>query len=233
MGFSDAPLETPFTGTLLSARPNWTINWYWQSLIIVWLTMRLYNGPTSPFGRKVSVLYRELGLAVDEIEIDVYKSEFLDALNPLRLIPTLELADGTAIYDSTVISLYLMELAERPDLLPQEAKWQCLTTCSLCDGLMEAVLQRRMETLRPEKERSEAVIDKLEMRIARALAALAASLDRLSGDQLRLDRIAAACALEYVSFRFGQQWREQHPSLAAWCEAFAARPSFAATAPRP
>jgi glutathione S-transferase len=161
--------------------------------------MRLYNGPTSPFGRKVSVLYRELGLAVDEIEIDVYKSEFLDALNPLRLIPTLELADGTAIYDSTVISLYLMELAERPDLLPQEAKWQCLTTCSLCDGLMEAVLQRRMETLRPEKERSEAVIDKLEMRIARALAALAASLDRLSGDQLRLDRIAAACALEYVS----------------------------------
>lgn len=193
--------------------------------------MRLYNGPTSPFGRKVSVLYRELDIPVEEVAIDVYKAEFLDTLNPLRLIPTLELPDGSAIYDSTVISLYFMEWASRPDLLPADIKWQALTTCSLSDGLMEAVLQRRMETLRPEKERSTAVIEKLEARIVRVLAALAASLDRFSGDQLRLDRIAAACALEYVSFRFGSDWKGQHPSLAAWCEAFAARPSFAATVP--
>jgi glutathione S-transferase len=194
--------------------------------------MRLYNGPTSPFGRKVGVLYRELGLMVEEIEIDVYAAEFLDALNPLRQIPTLELPDGRAVYDSSVISLYLMELAARPDLLPQEIKFNVLTTCALADGLMETVLQRRMESLRAEKERSAAAISKLEVRIRRALAALAASLDRFSGDGLRLDRIAAACALEYTDFRFGSDWREQHPSLSAWCHAFVARPSFAATKPK-
>jgi glutathione S-transferase len=194
--------------------------------------MRLYNGPTSPFGRKVGVLYRELGLAVEEIEIDVYTAEFLDALNPLRQIPTLELADGRAIYDSSVICLYLMEMAARPDLLPEDIKFEVLTTCALADGLMETVLQRRMESLRPEKERSAEGMSKLELRIGRTLAALAASLDRFSGDGLRLDRVATACALEYTSFRFGSDWREQHPSLSAWCHAFTARPSFEATRPK-
>jgi glutathione S-transferase len=193
--------------------------------------MRLYNGPTSPFGRKVSVLYRELDMEVEEIEIDVYTAEFLDPLNPLRQIPTLELADGRAIFDSLVISLYLIDVAGRPEFLPEESKFEVLTTCRLCDGLMEAVLQRRMESLRPEREQSTSVREKLEQRVGRTLGSLAASLDRFSGVQLRLDRIAAACALEYTSFRFKTDWKDQHPSLAAWCSAFVDRPSFEATKP--
>ena len=193
--------------------------------------MRLYNGPTSPFGRKVAVLYRELGLAVEEKEIDVYSADFLDLLNPLRQIPTLELPNGGAIVDSMVISLYLIELANREDVLPPELKWEVLTICALSDGTMEAVLQRRMESLRPESERSGKVMEKLEARIIRAIAALAASLDRFSGDQLRLDRIAVACALEYTSFRFNDTWKALHPSLASWCDAFTARPSFTETRP--
>jgi glutathione S-transferase len=196
------------------------------------LIMRLYNGPTSPFGRKVSVLYRELGLAVEEKEIDVYSVDFLDPLNPLRQIPTLEIPNGGAIFDSTVISLYFIELANRDDVLPAELKWEVLTTCALSDGAMEAVLQRRMETLRPESERSAKVMDKLEGRTVRAIGTLAASLDRFSGDQIRLDRIAVACALEYTSFRFNDAWKAQHPSLASWCDAFTARPSFTDTRPR-
>jgi glutathione S-transferase len=194
--------------------------------------MRLYNGPTSPFGRKVAVLYRELGLAVEEKEIDVYAADFLDPLNPLRQIPTLEIPNGGAIFDSTVISLYFIEIANRHDVLPAELKWEVLTTCALSNGTMEAVLQRRMESLRPESERSTKAIEKLEARIDRAIGMLAASLDRFSGDQLRLDRIAAACALEYTSFRFNDAWKTQHPSLASWCEAFTARLSFAETRPR-
>ena len=194
--------------------------------------MRLYNGPTSPFGRKVAVLYRELGLAVEEKEIDVYAADFLDPLNPLRQIPTLEIPNGGAIFDSTVISLYFIEIANRHDVLPAELKWEVLTTCALSDGTMEAVLQRRMESLRSESERSAKAIEKLEARIVRAIGMLAASLDRFSGDQLRLDRIAAACALEYTSFRFNDAWKTQHPSLASWCEAFTARLSFAETRPR-
>jgi glutathione S-transferase len=194
--------------------------------------MRLYNGPTSPFGRKVAVLYRELGLAVEEKEIDVYSADFLDSLNPLRQIPTLEIPNGGVIFDSTVISLYFIELDKRDDVLPTDQKWEVLTICALSDGTMEAVLQRRMESLRPESERSIKVMEKLEARIIRSIGTLAASLDRFSGDQLRLDRIAIACALEYTSFRFNVAWKAQHPSLASWCDAFAARPSFTDTRPQ-
>jgi glutathione S-transferase len=194
--------------------------------------MRLYNGPTSPFGRKVAVLYRELGLAVEEKQIDVYSADFLDSLNPLRQIPTLEIPNGGVIFDSTVISLYFIELANRDDVLPADRKWEVLTICALSDGTMEAVLQRRMETLRPESERSIKVMEKLEARIIRSIGSLAAALDQFSGDQLRLDRIAVACALEYTSFRFNVAWKAQHPSLASWCDAFAARPSFADTRPQ-
>jgi glutathione S-transferase len=194
--------------------------------------MRLYNGPTSPFGRKVAVLYRELEMEVEEIEIDIYTAEFIDNLNPLRQIPTLELPGGRAIFDSQVICLYLIDLAGRRDLLPEESKFEVLTTCALCDGLMETLLQRRMENLRNEKERSASVREKLEQRIQRSIRSLAASLDRFSGAQLRLDRIAAACALDYTSFRFGPEWKEQHPSLAAWCSAFVQRPSFETTRPK-
>jgi glutathione S-transferase len=193
--------------------------------------MKLYNGPTSPFGRKVSVLYRELGLPVNEVAIDVYSAEFLDALNPLRQIPTLELDDGRAIYDSMVISLYLVSVAGRGDVLPEEQRWDILTFCAMCDGVMEAVLQRRMETLRPQGEKSPSVITKLETRASRGVSNLAAQLHRIEGNGLRLDRIAAVCALEYVSFRLSDDWRTLHPSLAAWCEAYGRIPGFAATRP--
>ncbi len=195
--------------------------------------MKLYNGPTSPFGRKVSVLYRELGLPVDEITIDVYSSEFLDGINPLRQIPTLELDDGRPIYDSTVIALYLVELAGRADVFPDDQRWDVLTFCAMCDGLMEAVLQRRMETLRPDGEKSPSTIAKLEARANRTVSNLAAQLHRIEGNGLRLDRIAAVCALEYVGFRLSDDWRTLHPSLAAWCEAYGRHPGFAATRPKP
>jgi glutathione S-transferase len=194
--------------------------------------MKLYNGPTSPFGRKASVVYRELGLAVEEVTIDVYTAEFLDALNPLRQIPTLELDDGRPLYGSTVIALYFIALAERQDVCPEEQKWDILTACALCDGLMEAVLQRRMETLRPDGEKSPSAIAKLETRAERAVSSLAAGLHRFEGNGLRLDRIATVCALEYTSFRLSSDWKTLHPSLAAWAEAYGKHRGFVATRPK-
>lgn len=194
--------------------------------------MKLYNGPTSPFGRKASVVYRELGIPVNEITIDVYTAEFLDALNPLRQIPTLELDDGRAIFDSTVIALYFLELARRSDIVPEKDKWEVLARCALCDGLMETVLQRRMELLRPQAERSSTTLDKLTARAGRAVAHLAAELHKFDGSTLRLDRITAVCALEYMSFRLNDQWKKLHPSLAGWSEAFGSLPGFLATRPK-
>jgi glutathione S-transferase len=44
--------------------------------------------------------------------------------------------------------------------------------------------------------------------------------------------IALACALGYRDFRFGGDWRKEHPRLVVWLDQFAARvPAFAATNP--
>ena len=80
--------------------------------------MILYSGPTSPFGRMVRVVSLELGVALDERVIEVSKAEFLDAINPLRQIPTLVTDDGEAVYDSRVICRYLDSVSGRASLLP-------------------------------------------------------------------------------------------------------------------
>ena len=46
-------------------------------------------------------------------------------------------------------------------------------------------------------------------------------------------RITAGCACGYLDFRFADDgWRDMHPKLAAWYEAFAQRPSMQETVPR-
>ena len=48
----------------------------------------LYNGPTSPFGRKCKIAALLLEIEHKEEKINIYKSRFLDEFNPLRQVPT-------------------------------------------------------------------------------------------------------------------------------------------------
>lgn len=193
--------------------------------------MLLYNGPTSPFGRMARAVGLELGLAVEERTIDVYGAEFLDAINPLRQIPTLVLDDGTPLYDSRVICRHFDALAggrllPRRDGLDVERRW------ALAIGVMEAGLQRRMEILRPSSEKSPGFILKQEARVLRALSALEHEAAAVEAAGVRMDTLALAVALEYTDYRFTRQWRERCPRLAHWLEAFAGRASLLATRPR-
>lgn len=193
--------------------------------------MILYNGPTSPFGRMAHAVALELGLPVEERTIDVYTAEFLDAINPLRQIPTLVLDDGAPVYDSRVICRHFDRLAGRP-LLPDSAGVDVERRWALAIGIMEAGLQRRMEVVRPEGEKSAAVIDKLAVRIRRALAAIEKEAALVEAAGVRMDTLAIAVALEYTDFRFTRDWRAACPRLARWLAAFGQRPCLLATRPR-
>lgn len=193
--------------------------------------MILYNGPTSPFGRLARAVALELDLSVQERTIDVYTAEFLDAINPLRQIPTLVLDDGAPVYDSRVICRHFDALAGRR-LLPEAAGVDVERRWSLAMGIMEAGLQRRMETVRPDGEKSVAVIDKLAARIRRALGALEKEAGIVEAVGVRMDTLAIAVALEYTDFRFTRDWRNACPRLAHWLEAFGQRPCLLATRPR-
>jgi glutathione S-transferase len=75
--------------------------------------MKLYDFLESGNGYKVRLLLHQLELPYERVELDIVKGasrtpEFL-ARNPNGRIPTLELDDGTTLFESNAIQFYLAE----------------------------------------------------------------------------------------------------------------------------
>lgn len=203
------------------------------------LPMKLLYSAASPYARKVRVLAHELGLS-DEIEVitaavsPVETNAGVAARNPLAKVPTLNLADGSTLYDSRVICDYLMSL--KPALPMQPAagaeRWSVQCRHALADGMLDAALLARYEeALRPAELRWPAWQAGQEDKILRGIAQLERETAGF-GDEPRIDTIAVACALGYLDLRFGRlAWRERAPRLAAFYAVFAERPSMVTTRP--
>ena len=197
--------------------------------------MKLHNSPTSPFVRKVLIAAHERGLA-DQIELtgpQTMENGELRADNPLEKVPALVLDDGTALYDSLVIVSYLDGLGSGPQLIPGDhaARTTVLRRHALADGIMEAGVASVMETRRPDDKIWSDAINRQRGKIQRAIDALEGEIEAM-GDVVDLSTISTGAALGYVDFRLGDLgWRDGHPKLAAWYEAFAKRPSMVGTTP--
>lgn len=199
--------------------------------------MILRTSLTSPFGRKPRLAAAVLGLTG---RIEMVPADFLDeadslrAQNPLGKIPTLLLADGTALYDSRVILEYFDHLAGGGRLIPAEpaARFAALKLQAIGDGILDAGVLRRLETLfREVPQRSERWLAYQGGKMSRALDLLEIELP--SESDILVGEIAVACSLGFIDFRLGDDWRAGRPRLAGWFGRFAARcPGFDATAPR-
>ncbi len=194
--------------------------------------MKLYTAGTTPFGRKVSIVALEHDIKLETQIINVYEAAFLDAINPLRQIPTLVLDDGAVLYDSDVICQYLDSTAKKPALFPSADHWRWLTRCSLAKGLTEASVAFQGQKTLPENERSKTLYDRHWTRVNRAIDALEREIDAIASGPLRIDQIAIGCGLGHVDFRHTKDWRGRCPKLATWYDGFAKRPSMIATAPK-
>jgi glutathione S-transferase len=200
--------------------------------------MKLFYAPPSPYVRKTLVAAHELGLR-ERIELvpaaahPINRDHTVVAHNPLGKIPTLLTDDGAALYDSRVVCEYLNELGNG-SLVPQRgaARWGVLTEQALADGILDAAVLVRYETVvRPEPLRwNDWVTGQMEK--------VASGLDRIEqhaarfGDRVDLGTIAVGCALGYLDFRFASlAWRDKHASAAKWFERFGARASMVATRP--
>jgi glutathione S-transferase len=200
--------------------------------------VKLFYAPPSPYVRKALVVAHELGLR-ERIELvpaaahPVNRDRSVVAHNPLGKIPTLLTDDGTALYDSHVICEYLNELGKGKLIPPAgTARWTVLTEHALANGILDAAVLVRYETvLRPEPlrwsdwitgqmEKVTSGVDLIERRAAGF------------GDRVDLGTIAVGCALGYLDFRYASlAWRDKHPNAAAWFERFGARASMTATLP--
>ena len=195
--------------------------------------MRLHSTITSPYARKVWVVAHETGLIsqIERLPTNPHADEYLRSDNPLCRVPTLILDDRSALFDSPVICEYLDSLHSGPKLFPSagDERWAALRLQALGDGMLDASLSRRMETIRPTSEQSP-------LWIARQVMAINAALDWLEARVQLLDRqidigqIAIGCALGYLDLRFpGEPWLEKRTGIAKWNTMLQERPSMIAT----
>lgn len=176
----------------------------------------------------VEVVAYEAGIALEREVIDVYEAEFLEAENPLRLIPTLVDTPHGSLHDSRVICRYLAGLAPDRGFLPPETDWRFETRLALIAGIMDAGVARQGEVSRAPGS-SEARLALLDRRIRLGLATLERESDAFAASWPRLDAIGAAALLDYLEFRIGLGWRADAPRLSDWLDVRNEMPSMQAT----
>ena len=191
----------------------------------------LYNGPNSPFGRKTKATSLVQEINLEEKIINVYEANFLDKHNPIRKIPTLVI-NGLTIMDSDNICLYLDSISKKNTLFPKKKYWEIMSMTSIANGLMESVLERRMESIRSDNEKSKNFINKQEIRIIRTIKWLENNWNNYDDSYLTMDQIGIACALDYTIYRFNDKWRTDNTKLNKWFNNFVKKDFMKSTEPR-
>lgn len=196
--------------------------------------MKLYNTPTSPFGRKVLITAIEKGLdgKIEVLPARTPEAE-LHKKNPLDKLPVLVTDDGEVLIESSLICEYLDEIGGGPKLVPADPKSRrrIIQAQAVAQGVLDAVVLLRMEDRRKPEERSKEWIERQQKKIDRGMPALDALLAALP-EGPTLAHITFACAVWFMDKHgIGGDWRKGAPKLAAWYETFKKRPSFAKTEP--
>jgi len=199
--------------------------------------MKLCYSPTSPYVRKVSVIALETGVdgRIKRMPTSVWSPDTdIATHNPLGKVPALITEGGETLFDSTVICEYLDSLHDGLKLFPPPggARWTALRRQALGDGILDAGVLQRLESARPESERSPSWTARQAAAVARGLDALEDEAEALDGP-ITIGHIAIGCALGWIDYRFtDDDWRKDRPTLARWYEIFARRRSMEETVPR-
>jgi glutathione S-transferase len=200
--------------------------------------MKLIGSPTSPYVRKVRVVFAEKKLDYQlEIENVWEPTTKIQNHNPIGKVPCLLIEENESLYDSRVIVEYLDTLSPVGRLIPQAGRERANVKCweALGDGLLDAAVTIVKEKQRPAEQISQAWIDRQLSKIHAALATMSKGLGDQSfctGINYSLADIATGCALGYLDFRFPEiDWRTPYPNLAKFYDKVAARQSFIDTLP--
>ncbi|HYR36232.1 MAG TPA: glutathione S-transferase N-terminal domain-containing protein [Burkholderiales bacterium] len=202
--------------------------------------MKLLGSLASPYARKVRVVLAEKKIECELELVDVNPVDNpVNASNPLGKVPTLVLDDGTALYDSRVIVEFLDARSPINRLIPDETRdrvgvrrWE-----ALADGVLDAGLLVRYETLRDKRERSQVWTDKQVARMHRGMALMAKEIEGRNwchGDRYSLADIAVGCAMGWLGFRKPGEvdWEAEYGPVARHYKKVMDRPAFAETVPQ-
>ena len=197
--------------------------------------MKLLYQTHSPYARKALVFAHEAGLA-RQVEVvhhetsPTRRNEDVFAQNPLGKVPVLIRPGLPPIFDSDVICAYLDTVhAGRKLIAPEgEARWHALRLQAVAQGLADAGIAIRWETVRrPEALRYPPLRDGYVQKLVASYDWLEGELD--VGTAVHVGHVALATCLDWLEFRELPGFRDGRPRLAAWFDEFKQRPSMRAT----
>lgn len=203
-------------------------------------TPRLWTFASSPFAGKVRAAFAEKGVEVELHEIHPKRRpERLGDLTPIGRVPVLELADGTAIFESSVICEWLQDTHPDPALWPADPAqraWARGWTKWIDDHLLvNYFLGMRKLAFGKSPNDPDDITEQLHAKFVKKLATLEPVLSGndgpwLCGEQLTfadLSGMALAVRVPAWTPHLVAEL-EPLPNVTAWFEALAARPSAAA-----
>lgn len=199
--------------------------------------MKLYITEGSPYARIARMVIIEKSLQ-SHIEIIYAQTRKAGSpyyqINPSGRVPYLIRDQGAPLEESALIVDWLDQLDGKPMFaLPSgEAGWEARRLEALARSLMDGLAVWSRENGRPANERSPTIIKHEAARGARMADVWENTIDHpWMHSTINMAQITLACALGMDARNADWRWRPERPKLTAWFERFAARPSFAATAP--
>ena len=201
--------------------------------------MKLIGSLASPYARKVRIVMAEKKIDYEFVLEDVLSAETkIKDFNPLGKVPCLVMEDGGAVFDSRVIVEYLDTVNPVNRLIPSGGKSRVEVRCweALADGITDAAILVRLESLRPKELQSETWVARQRGKMDTGLRAMSQGLgDKAwcSGNVFSLADIACGSTLGWLAFRFPHlEWQKDYPNLLKLTEKLALRQSFIDTVPK-
>ncbi len=204
--------------------------------------MKIFWNPASPHAQRPIVLANELGLSAERVMVDPAKGEnrtpaYL-AMNPMGKIPTLLDDDGTALWESGAINMYLATKFGAEQLWPTDAKaradvtrWMFWSTAHF-DGPVGAISWEKLFVPMQKGTPNAEKIAQGEKELARYLPILNAQLEgrqyvtgKFSLADIHIGTFAMVLTIPAMGFDLSGA-----PYVKAWLGRLAERPSFKALA---
>jgi glutathione S-transferase len=189
--------------------------------------MKLYGTTTSPFTRRVRIVAKEIGEAVEWVDTAGEAGQAaLRELSPIRKVP-IAVVDGRTLFDSRVIIDWLVTTRGYGGITPPRDRWRELNLLNAVDEALGSMIQ--LFYLR----RDGIAIDGnafATRQLERTDAIFSWLGTELSPHQFGLPEIAVICTLDWMDFRKAYP-TERAAALAPLRAAWAERASIAATRP--
>jgi glutathione S-transferase len=211
-------------------------------------SLKLHQSAGSPNSRRVRIFLAEKGLEIPLITVDLGKgqqhSDAYRAINPRRVVPTLVLADGTAIGEVPAILRYLEETHPQKPLHGETAKERALTMMwerrveqEGFASVMEAIrntaagLKGRAIAGPHDYEQIPALAERSKQRVKNFFADFDARLQEvpfIAGEHYSVADITALVTIDFAAKAINLVVPENLAALKQWYDKVSRRPSAAA-----